>query len=198
MPTTQLVITGTEALGMKKHNCVYVLAVLAALCISPKILYADQCDDLFAKACNISESAKQAAIQINYDRAAELYQEAAEYYGQVANIKDCRWPKIVDASQYNARFCREMADKYREIAKEYAAEKQAYNDYNRALEKFNLGNTYVRNRQWDKAVAAYEEAASIWEGVSAATQSENGKRAAKAAQQARDAANLARQYQQRQ
>jgi len=184
-------------MNMKKHVWVYVLAGLVGLCIFPKSLYADQCDDLFAKAHGIFESAKEAAKQKNYDAAIELYQEATAYYGLVANMRNCRCPKIAGSAQYNANLSREMANKYREIAKEYAAEKRLYDDYNKAMEKFNEGNTYARNREFDKAIAAFEEAASIWEGVSAATQSENGIRAAKAAQQAHDAANLARQYQQR-
>jgi hypothetical protein len=183
---------------MKRHIGIYAFAVLIGLCISPQFLHADQCDDLFARAHGIFESAREAAKQKNYDRAAELYTEAAAYYGQVANMRNCRCPKIAGTSQNNANLSREMANKYQEMAKEYATEKKLYEDYNKAMAKFNEGNNYARNREWDKAIAAFEEAALIWEGVSAATQSENGKRAVEAAKQARDAANLARQYQQKQ
>ena len=82
--------------------------------------------------------------------------------------------------------------------KEYATEVGLVEEYNQAKEKYNEGNTYARNREWDKAIAAFEEAVQIWESVGAATQSENGKRALKGAKQARDAANLARKYQQKQ
>jgi len=186
-------------MGKKRHNGVYiVIAALCGLLILPQLLRADQCDDLFAKAHGIFESAKEAAQQKNYDRAVGLSQEAAEYYGQVSTMRNCRCPKIAGTSQRNADLCKELANKYQAIAKEYAAEKKLYDDYNRAMEKFNEGNTYARNREWDKAIAAFNDAAYIWGGVSVSTQGENGRRAAKAAQQARDAANLARQYQQKQ
>jgi tetratricopeptide (TPR) repeat protein len=183
---------------MKKHIGAYACAVLIGLCISPRFLHADQCDDLFAKAHGVFESAREATKQNNYDSAAELYQEAAAYYGQVATMQNCRCPTIAGTSQRNANLSRELAKKYQERAKDYATEKKLYEDYNKAMEKYKEGDTYARNREWDKAIAAFEEAARIWDGVSTATQSENGKKAAKAAQQARDAANLARQYRQKQ
>ncbi len=182
---------------IQKNILVYVI-VIVGLFVPFQLLYADQCDEIFAKAKGISESAKEAVNQKNYDRAAELYKGAAEYYEQVANMQNCRCPKISGSSQYNAKLCRERAYKYQEMMKEYATEVKLYEEYNQAKEKYNKGNSYAKNRQWDKAVVAFEEAAQIWESVGAATQSENSKRALRAAKQARDAANLARKYQQKQ
>jgi hypothetical protein len=84
-----------------------------------------------------------------------------------------------------------------EYYEEYAHEASLYDEFNRAKGIFNKGNTYARKRQWDEAVTAFEEAAQIWDGIGASTQSENGKSAIKAAKQARAAASSAREYQQR-
>lgn len=183
---------------IKKNIWTYVIVGILGLFVTSELVYADQCDEIFARAKNIFESAKEATSKNNYDRAAELYKEAAEYYEQVAHMQNCRCPKIAGASQNNANLCRKMADRCQTIMEDYAKEVKLYEEYNRAREKYNEGNNYAQNRAWDEAIAAFEEAAKIWEDVSAATQSENGKRAAAAAQQARDAANLARQYKQNQ
>lgn len=82
------------------------------------------------------------------------------------------------------------AEKYQE----YSTELRLLEEFNSASEKYNQGNAYARKREWDKAITAFEEAAQIWESVSAATQSENGKRASAMARQARGAADLARKY----
>lgn len=179
---------------IKKNIGAYVIAGILGLFVTSPLVYADQCDEIFDKADATFESAKEAVGQKNYDRAAELYKEAAEYYEQVAHMQNCRCPKIVGASQKNAILCRKWADTCQKVMEDYKKEVKLYEEYVRAQEKYNEGNNYAQNRAWDKAIAAFEEAAQIWEDVSAATQSENGKRAAVSAQQARDAANLARQY----
>jgi hypothetical protein len=112
-------------------------------------------------------------------------------------MKNCRCPKIHRSARNNVKISRKNAAKWRKWTKEYEAEVELVEEYNRAKDKYNQGNTYARSRQWDKAIAAFEEAAQIWDGVGAATQSENGKRALQSAKQARDAANLARSYQHR-
>lgn len=82
------------------------------------------------------------------------------------------------------------AEKYQE----YSAELRLLEEFNSASEKYNQGNAYARNREWGKAIVAFEDAAQIWESVTAATQSKIGKRASAMARQARDAADLARKY----
>jgi tetratricopeptide (TPR) repeat protein len=182
---------------MKIQKNIWVF-VMVGLFVSSQLVYADQCDDIVDKAHGIFDSAKKAANQKNYNRAAELYENAAKYYDKVANMRNCRCPKIYRTSKNNAKISGENADKHRKWMKEYATEVGIIEEYNQAKEKYNEGNTYARNREWDKAIAAFEEAAQIWESVGAATQSENGKRALKGAKQARKAANLARKYQQKQ
>lgn len=174
------------------------LFVMVGLFVPSQPVYADRCDDLFRKAKGLFGSAREAGNQKNYDRAIELYEKAAKYYDKVANIPKCRCPKIHKASRNNVRISRENANKYRKWIKGYAAEVKLTEEYNQAKERYNEGNTYARNRQWDKAIAAFQEAAQIWDGVGAATQSENGRRALESAKLARDAANLARKYQQQQ
>lgn len=177
----------------------YVCICLIVGLFSPlQFIYADQCDDIYQTAKRIYESAKEAAGQKNYNLAVELLHEAEEYYDQVANMEGCRCPKISEASQKNATLCRERADKYQEFMHNYESEMRLYDDYNQAKELYNQGNAYARKKEWDKAIAAFEEAAEIWESVGASTQSENGRRALKSAKQARDAASLARKYKQRQ
>ncbi len=178
---------------IQKNIWIYVMVGLFV----PFQLYADECDDIFTKAESIIEAAKESENQKDYERAIELYKEAAECYEQAANMQDCRNPKIVEASRNNAELCRTAADEFQKVMEEYAAEVKFYEEYNQAQEKYNAGNTYAKNREWDEAIAAFEEAAQMWESIGAATQSETGKKALRLAQQARDAADLvARKYQQ--
>lgn len=179
---------------IQKNIWIYVMV---GLFVPFQLLYADECDDIFTKAESIIEAAKESENQKNYERAIELYKEAAECYEQVANMQDCRSPKIFEASRNNAELCRTAADEFQKVMEEYAAEVKFYEEYNQAQEKYNAGNTYAKNREWDEAIAAFEEAAQMWESIGAATQSETGKKALRLAQQARDAADLvARKYQQ--
>ena len=180
---------------IQKNIWVYVMI---GLFVPFQLLYADQCDEVYNEAKDVYNSAIEAIKQKDFDRAVDLFNEAAEQYEQVVDMENCRCPKIAGISQNKANRSREMADKYQEVGEEYAAELQLYEEYNQAKEKFIEGNAYARNREWDNAIAAFEEAAQIWESVGGATQSENGKRALKSAKQARDAADLARKYQKEQ
>jgi hypothetical protein len=91
-----------------------------------------------------------------------------------------------------------MADKFQKVVREQTTEVRLVEEYNKAKSRFIEGNTFAQKREWDSAIAAFEDAAHIFGGVAARSQSENGKKAAEAAQQARNAANLAREYQKRQ
>ncbi len=51
---------------------------------------ADQCDDVHEKADALHDSAREALKQRNYDQAAELYNEAAQYYDQLGQMRNCR------------------------------------------------------------------------------------------------------------
>jgi hypothetical protein len=57
--------------------------------------------------------------------------------------------------------------------------------------KFDEGSAFANKMEWDEAIAAYQEAARIWDGIGGATQSELGRTALESANTARDAANRA-------
>jgi tetratricopeptide (TPR) repeat protein len=179
---------------MKLQRNIWVF-LMVGLFVSVQSVYADQCDVLFKKAKGLFGSAGEAGNQKNYDRAIELYEEAAKYYEKLANMKNCRCPIIHRNAPGNAKISRENAAKWRKAVKEYETELKFVEQYNRANKKYKEGDTHARNRQWDKAIAAFEEAGRMWDSVGAATQSETGKKALKSAKLARDSANLARSYQ---
>ncbi len=79
-----------------------------------------------------------------------------------------------------------------------AADEELFEEYGQAKERYIEGNTFARKREWDSAIEAFEDAARIWEGLAKESQSVNGEKAADAARQARDAADLAREYRERQ
>lgn len=103
-------------------------------------------------------------------------------------MQNCRCPKIAGSAKQNISICRSNAAKNR-----IRLEKQGnYEMYNQAKMKFNQGNSYVRRKEWKKAISAFEEAEEIW-GSIASTETENGRRAMQSAKQARDLTNLAKQ-----
>ncbi len=90
-----------------------------------------------------------------------------------------------------------MANKCQAKKKEYEAWLDTKEKYGQAMERFNQGNAHARKREWDEAIAAFEDAAQSWESIASPTESENGKRAMNAAKKAHEAANRAREYQQK-
>lgn len=156
------------------------LLLVAGLLVSVQPVYADQCSDVFAKAGGVFDSAREASNQRNYVLAAELYEQAGKLYEEVANMKDCSCPKIHKSSQNNVK-----------ISRDAAAEVKLAAQYRLASGKYDEGVTYAQNRQWHEAIAAFLEAAQMWDGVAGATQSELGKTALESANTARDAAQSA-------
>ena len=138
------------------------------------------------------ESAVEAVRQKNFEQAVALYREAGEYFEQVSYMKNCRCPKISKNADHNAKLSRERADKYQAHAKEL----KCYDEYNKARAIYREADAHCKNREWDQAIAALEEAAQIWDSVGAATQSENGKKAIGMAEKCRKAISDIRQLQQ--
>jgi tetratricopeptide (TPR) repeat protein len=161
-----------------------------------ELIQAGQCDDTYNKANGIYDAAKESMNQKNYLKAQGQFQDAARLYEQAASMTDCSCPKIPGNSRSNAESSKRIAINCRqawESQNKYEANKKTYDDYNRAKDKFMLGNTQAKNREWDKAISSFEEAAFMWDRVYAASpQSDNGKRAYDSARQARNAASLAR------
>jgi hypothetical protein len=60
-----------------------------------------------------------------------------------------------------------------------------------ANEKYDEGTAFAQKLQWDEAIAAFQEAAEMWERVGQATRGELGKTALESANIARDAADRA-------
>jgi len=164
---------------MRLQRNVWLLLVAGVL-VFVQPAYADQCDDMNAKAKAAFASAREASIQKNYDRAAELYEEAGKYYEEVANMKNCRCPKVPKNAQENVNLSRNAA-----------AEARLAAQYRVANAKYDEGTAYTKKMQWDEANAAFLEAAQIWDSVGGATQSELGKTALESANVARDAAHKA-------
>jgi len=167
-----------------------LLCFLIGALVPFQTLYADECDDAYHEAGAIYDSAKEALNEKDYERAADLYEAAAAEYEKVSAMKGCRCPKIAGSSRKQMASCQDSAAKYRKQAEK----QEAFEEYNRARDRFNEGNDYARNGEWDNAIDAFEEAAEIWEGI-ADTETENGRLAAKMTKQARDAADLARERQ---
>jgi tetratricopeptide (TPR) repeat protein len=164
---------------MRLQRNVWLLLVAGVL-VFVQPVYAGQCDDMNAKARAAFASAREASIQKNYDRAAELYEEAGKYYEEVANMQNCRCPEVPKNAQGNAKLSRDAAAQARLAAQ-----------YRVAMGKYDEGTAFANKMKWDEAIAAFEEAAQIWDGVGAATQSELGKTALESANTARDAAQRA-------
>lgn len=74
-------------MNIKRDIWIYAIVVLF---LSSAPLYADQCDDVYDKAGNLYDSAREASNNKNYDQAVTLFEEASKYYEQVANMKNCR------------------------------------------------------------------------------------------------------------
>lgn len=65
------------------------LVMIWLLAPLPAVL-GDECDDVHEKAGSLYDSAREALKQRNYDQAAELYHEAAQYYDQLGQMRNCR------------------------------------------------------------------------------------------------------------
>ncbi len=70
------------------HKGIWI-CIMVWLFVPLQMPYAGQCDDVYAKANAIHKSADDAVNQKDYDRADDLYREAANYYEQAANMLDC-------------------------------------------------------------------------------------------------------------
>ena len=180
-------------------NIKRIIVVFVAACLmvfsQPVYVFADRCDDVMEQARQTFDAAITASKQKEFAQAVELYEEAEGYYQQASEMRNCRCPKIADAAKRNIDICRHNGANNRKALENqgnYEAEVKAFEIYNQAQTKYNQGNSYARNQQWELAISAFEEAAEIWEGI-ASTETENGRRAVNAAEQARSLANLARQ-----
>lgn len=178
-----------------KRNVVVFVAACFVICLQPLYASADQCADVFEEAHQSFNAAITASEQKEFAKAIELYENAEVNYRKVSEMRNCSCPKIADTAKQNMNLCRNNAAKNRkalENRRNYSDEVKVFEIYNQGKMKFNEGNSYARNKEWGKAISAFEEAENIWESI-VSTETENGRKARQAAQQARDLANLARQ-----
>ena len=171
-----------------KRNIFVFLAVCLFVLTQPLAVFADICDDVMEKANQLSIDAREASAQEEYAEAINLYKEAGRYYKKASKMKNCRCPKIAKASKDSVILCKTSADSIRK----YLQKSQVFETYNQAVMKFNEGNSYARNQQWELAVSSFEEAEMIWSSIDP-TNTENGIKAQQSAEKAGELANLARQ-----
>jgi hypothetical protein len=171
------------------------LVIMVYLFIPVHSVFADQCDDAYDRARGIHDAARESLNQKDLKRAEDQYLEASRYYEETAAMQNCRCPKIPGIAREYANSCKDMAAKCRESENKNAAERKAYEDYNRAKEKYNQGISFAENREWDKAISAFEQAASMWDRVASDyPQNENGKNALKSARLARNSLAVTLDY----
>lgn len=175
-----------------KRNIILVTCLIFLL---PVPVSADLCDDIMKKAHRIFDAAKAASKQGEFANAVKFYEEAEGYYNKVSVIRNCRCSKIVGSAKKSISICRKNAANSR-IAlanqENYEAEVKIVEIYNLGARKYNQGNSYARNQQWELAINAFEEASEIWKSI-ASSETEKGREAMQWAEQARSLANLARQ-----
>ena len=164
---------------MRLNRNVWLLLVAGVLLFVQPV-YADQCDDMNAKAKAALVSAREASKQRDYDLAADLYEEAGKVYEEVSIMKNCSCPEVPKNAYKNMKTSRDAAAQARLAAQ-----------YSLAMEKYDEGSAYAKKMKWDEANAAYLEAAQIWDEVGGATQSQLGKTALESAHTAREAAQRA-------
>ncbi|MFZ2631007.1 MAG: hypothetical protein WA081_21410 [Desulfosalsimonadaceae bacterium] len=174
---------------MKIQNNILLLLIIFIL-IPTRYLYADECDDYYEKARENIDSAQEATNEKDYESAAGYYEKAAEYFEKIAETGNCRCPKIERAAQSNA-------DKYNEKAKQcikWEREQGLYEEYHRAVEICTEGHSCARNRNYVDAIEKFEEAAEIWDEIGTETDSQYSQKAITEANTAREAADHARKY----
>ena len=185
-----------------KRNIVVFVAASLFIFSHPLNVFADRCDDVFEEASQKFESARTVSKQKEYAEAIELYEEAEGYYKKVSEMKNCRCSKIAGTAKDNVSICRKNAAinkrslenqvNYEAEVEAYEAEVKIVDISNRAIKKFNQGNSYARGQQWESAISAFEEAAEIWESI-ASTETKNGRKAMQSAKKSREMADLAGQ-----
>lgn len=171
-----------------KRNILVFASVSIFIISYPFHVHADKCDDVVNQAKQIFEDAKAASEQKEHEKAAQLFEEAGQHFTTASTLKDGRCPDIADTVKGNADICTENAATSRKSFEE----RRIVNTYNHAVTKFNEGNSHAQNKKWKLALGAFEEAEESWRSI-ASTETENGKKALEAADQARKSAELARQ-----
>ena len=171
-----------------KNFFVAFFAVCLFVILQSSNVFADECDDIMAKARKLSTQGVAAHNQMNFAEAVRLWEESEKYFQKASEMKNCRCPKIEGNAKKSVEICRKNVEKTR-----LAMKNQGFVDkYNQGIKKFSEANSLAKNKQWEEAISAFGEAQSVFESI-ASDETENGKKAKKLAQKAEELANLARQ-----
>ncbi len=142
------------------------------------------------------ENARAAYNQEELDKAIMLYEKAEEYHREVVSMEGSCHPANVRYSMENIVFCQERVEdikRYKKNKVNYEKDLEIFEIYNKAKAIYIEGNAYARNQQWKLAVSSFEEAETIFTSI-ASPETENGRKAIKAAKDAKKLANLAQQH----
>lgn len=159
--------------------------------------YADECDDIYEQAIVLWKEGNNARSEGDYARARDLFSDSRDYFISASQMTDCRCPKIEGSAKNNAQRAEQIildCERRLEASVSYEDEHLISERYNDAKDKYMEGESFVKDENWDEAIAAFEKAASSWEEIAASSQGINGKKAVVSARQARSAAARARTF----
>jgi len=174
-----------------------VVLFLMILFIWGDIGYADECDDVYEQALTLWKEGNNARLEGDYERARDLFSDSHNYFLTASQMTDCRCPKIAGSAASNAQRAEQVILDCERRLEDSASYEDAHlisRQYNEANKKYLEAESLVKDENWDNAIAAFEEAASMWEEIAASSQGVNGKKAAASARQARSAAARAKTF----
>lgn len=169
---------------MAMNKKVVKLVLICFVFIQPLWAYADRCSDVKSEAHRIFQRAQSASKEKQFSEAIEFYKEAKELFTEVVAMSDCSNPDLKHCARNNIDMCSKNISNNKKALKTSEDDIEVYVIYNEARDKFNEGRSYARNRQWDDALLAFEEAEDIWNSI-ASTDSVIGNKAMKSAERAR-------------
>jgi hypothetical protein len=156
---------------------------------------AGQCDDLYNIAKGNIETAKTFAAQKNYQKAQELYLDAARQFERAAAMDDCSTKEMQENSRDNADYCKKEAANIKDNVNKSEANEKLLSDFNRAKDIYNQGVDQMNTHQWLSAISSFDQAAAMWNQVAAeAPPSDLKNKALLYAKDANNTANLIREY----
>ncbi len=170
---------------------IFIVCLFAPL----KQIMAGQCDDLYNIAKTNIETAKTFMNQKNYQKAQELYLNAASQFERAAAMNDCSTKEMQENSMRNAEYCRKEAAGIKDNVNNREASEKLLNDFNRAKDIYNQGVDQMNKHQWLSAISSFDQAAAMWNQVAAeAPASDLRDKALQYAKDASDTADLIREY----
>lgn len=181
-------------------NIQKILALIFIVCLFAPVqqVMAGQCDDLYNIAKTNIETAKTFVNQKNYQKAQELYLNAASQFERAAAMNDCSTKEMQENSMNNAEYCRKEAADIKDNADKGAVKDKLLNDFNQAKDIYNQGVDQMNKHQWLNAISSFDQAAAMWGQVAAeAPASDLRSKALQYAKDASDTADLIREYKKR-